>query len=186
MDVAPPAAQPPLRVLFLGRLAEHKDPLMFIDAIAAARSHGADVLGEIVGAGPLASEVAAAAERVGGITFTGWLNDPYRAIERAHALLLPSRNEGCPTVCLEAAALGRPSVVRAGLDGVTEALGAAVFCPRPEASAVDFGRCLHELARDPCRVSQVGLAAKARYEQHFGVLPAAQRLARVYEAVIAA
>jgi glycosyltransferase involved in cell wall biosynthesis len=118
-----------LRVLFVGRLVEHKDPLTMAEAVVELGRRGHDVEATVVSRGHLRDAVAATF-RSAGIPATfidhlpqGALADEYR---RADVVLLTTRlqdvSEGWNQVALEAMASGVP-VVATDVPGVKDCLG---------------------------------------------------------------
>ena len=111
------------RVVFIGNLVPVKGLDTLLDAFAALPD---DVALSIVGEGPLREALTSSVEakRLSGrVTLVGarphremplWLN-------AADVVCLPSRNEGCPNVVIEALACGRP-VVGTRVGGIPELL----------------------------------------------------------------
>ena len=101
----------PLRLLFLGRLDEQKDPLFVVAVADALRRRGVDFRLSIAGSGPLSEAVR---ERVGElelgdlVELAGFVSPPWDEYARAHVLLTPARFEGAPLVPLEALSSGLP------------------------------------------------------------------------------
>jgi glycosyltransferase involved in cell wall biosynthesis len=151
-------AERPL-VAYLGALSEEKHPLLAVEAMAEVP----DAQLVVAGAGPLAGEVAARAERASGgrILPVGSLGDPARLLAAADALVITSRSEGIPAVTIEAGLAGLP-VVATDVGGVSEVVvdgetGRIVpsFQPRAVAAALrevlgDAGPAMGEAARTRC------------------------------------
>ena len=103
--------QPPLQLLFVGRIASEKQPYLWLDTLEAlaARSFAAELT--VLGEGPLQEWVVQEAERrqlkvriqshIGGVS---------AAMQNADWLLLTSNFEGFGLVVLEAMQLGLPVV----------------------------------------------------------------------------
>jgi len=100
-----------LRLLFVGRLEEQKDPLFAVAVAAALRDEGRPVGLRLVGEGSLRSQLSAevAARGLGDVVeLVGWSSAPEEEMGAAHLLLAPSRYEGLPFTPLEALAAGLP------------------------------------------------------------------------------
>jgi glycosyltransferase involved in cell wall biosynthesis len=103
---------PPVRLLFVGRLEEAKGVGRCIEILHALRGRGVDARLDLVGDGPERRRfetLASAPGLEGRVRFLGWL--PRSAIDplyaAAHFLLLPSTcSEGWPKVLSEAMAFG--------------------------------------------------------------------------------
>jgi glycosyltransferase involved in cell wall biosynthesis len=182
----PPAG--PLRVAFVGRLDDHKKPGVFVDAVATAVRAGSDITAVVCGDGPLSTSLGAAAERSGvsdRIDFTGWVADAAQHVRNAHALVLTSEHEGCPLVAMEAAGVGRPTVARAGLEGLAEGWGEAFVSVPDDADAAVFAETLGRLAADVDGVRRLGTIARERYTTLMSADRAAASWAALYEAELA-
>ena len=129
----------------IGRFAEQKGQLLLIDAFAEAVADGTDLTLTLVGDGPMRREIEArilAHDLASRVTVTGWLAEAgvRDAIDRAHALVMPSFAEGLPMVIMEAMAAGRPVVAhlcgrhsRAGPPGRNRLAGSGGRRRRPAA-----------------------------------------------------
>jgi glycosyltransferase involved in cell wall biosynthesis len=146
---APPADPPPLRLVAIGRNAPEKGFDVLVRAL-----HGIDAQLDVFGAG---TEVLTS-DRVRGHGARS-RDEIGRALTSAHALVVPSRNEGLGLAALEALAAGRPVIASAvgglvetvedGVDGIlvppddVEALAGALRelpLPAPRARAVERHR----------------------------------------------
>jgi len=112
----------PARILFVGRLEEHKGVLDALALMRAVLEVHPDGRGVMIGVGPLANAVR---ERVGsdarfelrGAVDRATLHDEYA---RASLVVMPSRYEGLGLVALEAQSAGTP-VVGYDVDGLRDA-----------------------------------------------------------------
>jgi glycosyltransferase involved in cell wall biosynthesis len=172
----------PLRVLFLGRLDEHKRPLAFVDGVRVSVEHGADVRARIVGTGALHDDVERQIERLGlrdRITLEGFTADPWPHLTWADVMVLPSYTEGGPVVVLEAAAAGVCVVAREGLEGLRDTLGdAAHYVERPE--PLELGTALARLAADRGSAHRLGRRARERFTAELTSRKAAERIGALY------
>ncbi|WP_047391287.1 glycosyltransferase [Chitinibacter sp. ZOR0017] len=115
----------PLRLLFVGRIAEEKQPQLWLDTLSALNLRGIAATLTIVGDGPMQAELAAqVAERQLGaqIHFAGRQADVAAYLAQADVLLLTSSFEGCPLVVLEAMPMG-VLVASTNAGGVYELFG---------------------------------------------------------------
>jgi len=102
-------------IVFVGRLAPEKDLLTLIKAIRIVLGKGIDVKLNIIGNGPLFTELKSFCIKNGlssNIRFLGRV-DHHIALEHifdSDMLVLPSVEEGLPTVLIEAMALGKPVI----------------------------------------------------------------------------
>ena len=104
----------PFVVGFVGRISAPKGVADLLEAISRLPDvNGRPVHGLFVGEGELAAELESRAARpglAGRVVFTGALTDVADAYRRMDLIALPSRNEGCPMVLLEAMAMAIPAV----------------------------------------------------------------------------
>lgn len=108
-----PYSGPGPHLVAAGRFSPEKgfDLLLSAMSILHERVPEADLT--ILGAGPLAGELIAQAERLGlsqTVRFAGFQQNPWPYFKHATTLVLPSRYEGLPNVVLEALALETPVV----------------------------------------------------------------------------
>ncbi len=99
-------------VVFLGRLAEQKNPLFFIEIINEL-SKKQKVSAVMVGDGELRSlleEKISEYNLSNVITLIGFVENPYGILNASKILCLPSKWEGFGLVAVEALALGKPVV----------------------------------------------------------------------------
>jgi len=139
-------------VLAAGGLTERKNPLVLLQALAAARQARPDVRLALVGDGPLASAVAAGIRRLGLGEAVRWEGAvPHAGVPdwmtACDVLALPSLVEPLGVVALEALASGRP-VVATRVGGVAEIL------PAHLGALVD--------PRDPSQIARAALELLAR------------------------
>jgi len=113
------AANPRLRVLFVGSLRRFKGPQLLVEA--ASRFPQADFV--IVGNGPLAPELRRQVQerQLANCELTGTLHGPdlLAQYRQADIFLFPSHWEGSPKVILEAAACGLPVLARRDYEPIT-------------------------------------------------------------------
>jgi glycosyltransferase involved in cell wall biosynthesis len=103
-------------VVSIGRLAEQKDPLAYVDFVAALREHVGDVRALWVGDGELRGamhERIAARGLTDVLTITGWLDDVRPYLAACDLLVSTSAYESFGYVAAEALAMRRPVVASA-------------------------------------------------------------------------
>jgi len=100
-----------LKILFIGRLSEQKDPLTFLRAISIFKTKGIPFTAEIIGDGPLRNKM----ERYimtnkleNEICFSGWISkeEIREKYKQAHLLVATSRDEGMSLTMLESLSSG--------------------------------------------------------------------------------
>lgn len=158
MDVtatAPPPPGPPFRLVAVGRASHEKGFDVLLDAMALARAHGLDATVAIIGDGPETAALAARRDRLGleaAVEFVGPLprRQLHERLAGAHAVVVPSRNEGLGLVAVEALAVGRP-VIASRVGGLVEVVtpGTGVLVPREESSALAAALCALPLPEPP-------------------------------------
>lgn len=164
----------PLRLLDVGRLVPQKGPSILVDAVDRLLRRGVPVRARIVGAGPLADDLAREVSRRGlsdAIELTGPIGqDRLPELYRwADVFVLPSFAEGLPVVLMEAMATGLP-VVTTQIAGIGELVidrthGRVVPPGRPDRLA----DAIADLAADPLRRRRMGQAGRAAVLADFTV-----------------
>ena len=100
--------------LFAGKFIPEKNPVDFVEAVAALARRRPNVEGVMVGDGALRPEIEAAVARTGApVRLLGFFNQSQmpEAYALADALVLPSQTETWGLVVNEAMASGRPAIV---------------------------------------------------------------------------
>lgn len=172
---------------FVGRLVRIKRVERLLDAVAAARAHGAPVVLAVVGDGELRARLEARAEQLDiadRVRFLGHRRDLAEIVAATDIAVLSSDNEGTPVSLIEAAAGARPLVAtRVGgvADVVAEGTGILVAADDPEALA----RALVELANDPARRRELGLKAREHVAERYRADLLLERFAALYDELLA-
>lgn len=179
----PPGA--PL-VVQVAQLVGHKDPVTFVDAIAAARRRMPSLHALLVGDGPLRRDVLAAVARcgLGGVVHVvGYRSDADSLLAAADVVTLSSREEGLGSVLLDALVLGKPIAATAagGIPDIIEAGTSGLLVPVGDAAAL--GAAIATLLERPELRSALALAAGERAKR-FSVALTAERTAAVYDRVM--
>jgi len=103
------------RFMFLASLSKQKRPDLLIKAIRKLRMGGIDCCLDLVGDGPLRSSLEDLVRRWGlkpWVTFYGNLSNPYKVLQKADCMVLPSETEGISRSVLEALFFGVPCILR--------------------------------------------------------------------------
>ena len=174
-------------VLFVGRLVSYKGVEILIDALAQVDIHAV-----IVGEGPLKESLILRAKKLNilnRVHFVGSVPDSqelaayYKASE---FLILPSitKNEAFGMVQLEAMASGRPVIASRLNSGVSlvqeEGITGLYFNP---SDPQDLARAMKELLSDPKKLTEMGIAAQKRFENHYTQKKMVEGYLKVYEAL---
>ncbi len=165
-----PAPRPlpmgPLRLVAIGRFVEQKGQLLALDALARIKDTGAHLT--LVGDGEMRGQIEdriAALDLQDHVTLTGWLDEPgvLRALQDAHALLMPSFAEGLPMVIMEAMAAGR-LVIATYIAGIPELVqeGKTGWLV-PAGDALALSEAMRAMAATPAQTrATMAEAARAR------------------------
>lgn len=143
-----------LLVAAIGALVEHKDHATFIRAASLVAENWSDVRFAVFGEGPLRESLEALVAEMGlGDRFrlAGEVPEAARSLGDIDIFVMPSREEGLGTACIEAMLAGLP-IVATSAGGLRELAGDA-FLPvepgRPESLAREIGSLVdHATARE--------------------------------------
>jgi teichuronic acid biosynthesis glycosyltransferase TuaC len=170
-------------VLFVGRLLPLKGVRELVDALLALES---PFLGVLVGEGPLAGHRAEEDPSGERLRYAGGQPPEGVAVwmSAADMLVLPSYQEGLPTVLVEAGSLGLP-VIASAVDGTPELLGTDRGLLLPAIDAPSIREGILAVAADPAAAT----ARADRLHEHvlaeYDVDRNAVRLVDLYSRVIA-
>jgi glycosyltransferase involved in cell wall biosynthesis len=110
LDRLPFPEEGPLKVLWVGRMSEPKTPGMFVDAVALAAQR-CDIVGVMVGDGPLLSEVRQRVAEIGApVEVLGHVPDPLHLLPAAWAAAMFSVDEALNMTVQDAMWAGRAAV----------------------------------------------------------------------------
>lgn len=162
-SLAPPPSPPPVRLAAVGRFVHAKGFDVLVAAVELLVADGVEVRCEIVGDGPDAERLAGSPLVRDGIVRLLPARPRAQLLElvtRAHALVVPSRNEGLGLVAVEALALGVP-VVASRVGGLPEVVGDGDGLLVPPGDVEALAGALRRLPLPP-----PGGSAVARHNPH--------------------
>ncbi len=159
----------------------------FLGAAARVLATGRDVEFVIAGAGPEEENLRRVARELDiadHVTFVPNLLDFSEALEAMDVFCLPSLQQGIGTIMLEAMALGRP-VIATRVGGVYRVIRdneTGLLVPPSDSSRL--AERILELLDDPLRARNIGSAARAEVQAHFGVDRMAAEVAALFRDVL--
>jgi glycosyltransferase involved in cell wall biosynthesis len=173
-------------VVQVGALVQHKDPLNFVRAVAAARRTCSDLHGVLIGEGPLRQAVEETIRELhlGDVVhLTGYRADADALLTAATVATLSSEEEGLGTVLLDAMAFGTPiAATRAG--GIPEIVQdgeSGLLAPIHDPDAL--GAAIARLASNPDLAKRSAENARRRV-QDFSATRTMERTVDVYREVL--
>jgi len=188
--LTPPATGPkPIDVLFVGRLAQEKRPLLLLEAMKILRAGGRRVTASLVGQGPLHDELAEFARREGldGVEMPGIVSHDQvsHIMDCSKMLVLVSQREGLPNVVVEAMARGLAVLATdvGSVSQVVEPGRTGQLLPR-DVSAEALAAAIQRLIDDPAMMQSMGKAAREAVVSRFTWQAAGEQYDRLYRDVL--
>jgi glycosyltransferase involved in cell wall biosynthesis len=130
-----------IRLLYLGRLSQEKDPALLLDVMAILRRRGFNAQLVLAGAGPEQKNLEKKAMELGlaeDVKMPGFVAEVFSLFQEADILINPSRTECMPNTILEAMLAGVP-VVATAVGGIGEMIRDGrdgVLCPPGDPAAL--------------------------------------------------
>jgi len=187
--VAPVTGLPADRfnILFPGRLAEQKDPVLMVDVIRRLVAMQAAIHVHVVGDGPLEQDVHGLIRDAGlGGHFS--FHPPSRELARWYAacdmLLMTSRFEGVPYVVYEAMAMRLP-IVAPALPGNVELMGdtgGILIDPRDDVAA--YAHAIDALISNRAQAKALADSGRKRVVESFSLRSTGDLHVRLYDELI--
>jgi glycosyltransferase involved in cell wall biosynthesis len=174
-------------VIAIGRLTAQKDPLAFVDFVAALRERVAGLRAMWIGDGELRAAVEERALRLGldaVLTITGWVDDVRSYLAACDMLASTSCYESFGYVTAEALAMDRPVVasrINGTIDIVTTDVDDQLYGYRDIPAAVGLAE---RLLRDRERAGAVARRGRAYVLETFSTAAMRRGLAGVYAAAV--
>lgn len=170
--------------LYIGRVSSEKGLVTLARAHALLAQRGPAAPGlKVVGEGPLKDELSAAHP---GIEFCGYRSgeELSRLVEESAMVILPSEcNENAPLAVLEGGASGK-AVIGSDLAGIPELIEEGVTgLLFPPGNAEALADRMAELAADPGRRREMGLAGRRRVETNYDIKDHNRRILEIYQAL---
>jgi glycosyltransferase involved in cell wall biosynthesis len=191
MHLAGPSVTPngsPPRALYIGGFYNPaKGGRVLLRALPEILERCPELRVDVAGDGAPPDELTALERRHPGVRWAGWL-DPAAAreqISRCDVFLMPSISEGLPVALLEAMAYAR-AIVATDVGGIPDAVtdGAeAILVPPGDPAALSAGVLL-AVGDAPLR-ARLGRAARTRVEADFGRDQIIDRIAAIYDELLA-
>jgi glycosyltransferase involved in cell wall biosynthesis len=182
--------QPPA-ILFVGGLDERKNPVGFIKACAPLFEKSGwkfRLCGTGAKGSPYFAELEALAARHPWIELAGWKSrdELLAEMESASLLVLPTFEDNCPMVVLEAMAVGLP-VIASRVGGVPDLItyGKTGMMFDPSAPE-NIREVTGQMMADPVLRARIGQAAKTEALQRFHPKVVAQAHLEIYREILAA
>jgi len=172
-----------LKILWVGRFTNIKDPFYAIDVIENIMKEGmSNIELKMVGDGELFEEVKNAANEL-PITFTGLMRNPFENIKDFDLLMLSSKNEGLPLVILEAANHGRATISR-NVGGVGEFIKENQTGYLISGEPSQMAKKLIDISKDKNVLQVIGISANKLLKNDFSVEKMASNYLSLYNELI--
>jgi glycosyltransferase involved in cell wall biosynthesis len=177
------------RILFVGSLDPRKNPLGLLEACAPMLRAGECTLalaGQFYAQSEYGGKVMKLAESLPGITFLGFLDRDALASEfaRSSLLVLPTFEDNCPMVVLEAMAAGLP-VAASRVGGVPDLItcekDGLMFDPN---DPNEMRICLEKLVRESETRDRLGAAGRTKAHAKFHPRIIAEQHLAIYREVL--
>ena len=166
-------------IVFLGRLNEAKNPLMFLDVVAEL-SKRVDVSAVMIGDGKMRGEVEGKIAELGladTVKLQGFIDNPHGILASSKVLCMTSSWEGYGLVAAEALALGKP-VVATPVGGIPTIIkgGEGVLCK----DVSEFVSTLESLLTDEVGYLEASRLAEKRANEIDNLGEYAEKINRFY------
>jgi glycosyltransferase involved in cell wall biosynthesis len=173
-------------VVQVGALVQHKDPVNFVRAVAAARRSAPGLHGVMLGEGPLRPAVEHEIRQLqleNALHLAGHRTDADAVLAAATVAALSSEEEGLGTALLDAMSFGVPiAATRAGgIPEIVEHDVSGLLSPVHDPEAL--GAAIARLATDPALASRMVANARRRVA-HFSARNTMEKTVEVYRQVL--
>ena len=175
----------PVRLVMVARFEAQKDHPTLLEALGGLTQHAWSL--DLIGNGPLMSDMEALADRLGlgeRVRFLGQRMDVHDLLAQSQVSLLVTNWEGFPLSILESMRAGLP-VIASSVGGIDEAVveGQTGYVV-PRQGVEQLRARIHQLLVDPALRTRFGASGRSRYERHFTLDHAATKTLAVYQDVV--
>jgi glycosyltransferase involved in cell wall biosynthesis len=185
---SPPGPRP-LRLLNVGRLVEIKGQDVLLNALARVRDRGVPFSLDIVGGGPLHDSLLALSQALGlgeqvrlhGAKVEAFVREQ---LEAADVFVLPSRSEGLPVACIEALAVGTPTIATRifGIPELIDHGSSGILVAANDAEALADAIC--RAWADPDALQRYRVAGRHKVEADFDRDACTRQLLNIWSRVL--
>ncbi len=178
----------PIKIIFVGRLAKPKDPILLLEAFAILDSNLRNLATiDIIGGGPRKKEIEKKILQLGlqdKVTLHGDLHRErvFKMLAESDIFVLTTNYEGFPRSILEAMSMGLP-VIATDVGGVKEAVSPECGILIPRADKAELVKALKKLIEDPEKRKAMGYACYQRAKSEFSLEKMLEATRKVYEEV---
>lgn len=171
-------------VLFCGRLAAQKNPLLFLEIIFRLKERIPNIRAAMIGEGEMQGQALADRKRLhleDAVQLHGFLRNPYKIMKNSKILCMPSLWEGFGLAALEAMSLGLP-VVASPVGGLTRIVDDS--CGALCLGAAQFEERIYQLLTSKDEYRHASRGALNRAELMDNAEEYADSIIRIYEDAI--
>lgn len=165
----------------VGRIAEQKNPLGFVDYVAPLLREGLRVRLVWIGDGDMRAELEAHARKVAPgarLHIDGWRDDANQRMAGLDVFVLPSKFEGLPLALQEAMHAGL-AIISISTDGTPEAVRhdeTGLLCATP----AEWADAMSRIARDPALRARLSATARHYARERYSQMAMSRATERVY------
>jgi len=177
-----------LSIVFVGRLAKPKDPLLLLKAFNDLSPKLKDKASiSIIGDGPKLKQLKEYIKetKLQGINLLGSIprKEVFEVLKRSDIFALISSWEGFPYTIIEAMSCGLP-VIASDVGGIREALNNECGILVKRGDQQEIKQALEKLLKNPSLIKEMGRNAKERLEKEFSLGKMLRETEQVYKKVI--
>lgn len=178
----------PIKAVFVGRLADPKDPELLVRALSELPEQVRDAYElQIIGDGPLLAELQKLVTRhAANVRLAGALSreNVLRVLSESDIFVLTSRYEGFPISILEAMSMGLP-VIASDVGGIPEAVTPACGILVGAGDKNALKNALVYFAENRDSIRQFGEVARRRAENEFSIDSMCEKTVSIYRRILA-